>query len=75
MTDTADDAEHELKPTDMDEIVPSVNELEHGAAMNKLEVVAVEEVTKLDTIVEDRLDSQANFDEDDFDQFKVCFCI
>jgi hypothetical protein len=61
----------------MDEIVASANELGHGATMNKLEVIAVDDTTKLDIIVEDRFDSQFDFDfdEDYFDPFKVCSCI
>jgi hypothetical protein len=59
----------------MDEIVPSVNELGHGAAVNMLELIAVEEATRLDIIAKDISDSQADFDEDDFNPFKVCSCI
>ena len=55
--------------------MPAVNELGHGATVNKLEVIASEEATRLDIIAKGRIDSQDDFDENYFDPFKFCSCI
>ena len=59
----------------MDKIVPAAAELWPGATVNKLEVVSVEEVAKLDIIAEGRIDYQLDVVGYDFDPFKVCSCI
>ena len=55
--------------------MPVVNELRHGSTVNKLEVIANEEATILDIIAKGRIDSQVDFDENDFDPFKFSYSI
>ena len=70
-TDDAE-SEHDLEPTDMDEIAADAAEVEPCAIENKLEAISVEKVTGLGIIAGDRIDSQLDFDSNYFDPFKVC---
>ena len=83
-TDDAE-SEHDLEPTDMDEIAADAAEVEPCAIENKLEAISVEKVTglgiieaisgeeviELGIIAGDRIDSQLDFDSNYFDPLKV----
>lgn len=55
-TDDAD-AEHDLEPTNMGEIMADSAEAMPGAIENKLEAISVGEIARLDIIAEDRIGS------------------
>jgi hypothetical protein len=51
------DAEHDLEPTNMGEIMADAAEAIPGAIENKLEAISVGEIARLDIIAEDRIGS------------------
>jgi hypothetical protein len=55
-TDDAD-AEHDLEPTNMGEIMADAAEAIPGAIENKLGAISVGEIARLDIIAEDRIGS------------------